>query len=167
MPKKKKSTTTVNVDAVKREVSKMAKEAQNNPSTPGPLSKTHSELEPGAVQRQSPLEQEMGTSKYHDMIHDHNSKNKHILDRLPFTFPKKKVVRSHLHVVIECSECGYEKIGSENTVGFICSKCNKYVIAVNPEAERRGYDSNLIVGFKGTTTDRLNKKEELDQKRRQ
>jgi len=167
MAKKKKSTTTVNVDAVKREVSKMAKEAQNNPAAPGPLSKSHAELAPGSVQRQSPLEQEMGTRNYHDMIHDHNSKNKHILDRLPFTFPKKRVVRSHLHVMIECSECGYEKVGSENTVGFVCPSCKKYVAAVNPEAELRGYDPDLIVGFKGTTTDRLNMKEELEQKRRQ
>ena len=129
MPKKKKSTSTVNVDAVKKEVNKMVKEAQNNPSTPGPLSKTHAELAPGSVRRESPLEQDMGTGKYKEMIHDHNEKNKHILDRLPFTFPKKKMVRSHLDVVISCSECGLEKIGSENTVGFTCPNCKKYVTA--------------------------------------
>jgi len=163
---KNKSTRTVNVDAVKKDVAKLVKENQSNPSTPGPLSKSHAELAPGSVQRQSPLEQEMGSRKYKDMIHDHNDKNKHILDRLPFTFPKKKVVRSHLTVVIECAECGLETIGSENTVGFTCSVCKKYVQAINPEAEVRGYDPDLVVGFRGTASDRLNMKEELERKKR-
>jgi len=167
MVKKKKATTTVNVDAVKKEVSKLVKESQGSPPTPGPLSKTHAELAPGSVRRESHLEQEMGTSKYRQMIQDHNEKNKHILDRLPFTFPRKKVVRSHLDVVVSCSECGLEKIGSENTVGFVCSNCKKYVTAINPEAELRGFDPDLIVGFRGTASDRLNKKEELERKKRQ
>ncbi len=161
---KPKPTTTVNVDAVRREAKKLAKESQ---STPGPLSKSHAELPSGVVRRESPLEQEMGSAKYKDMIHDHNDKNKHILDRLPFTFPKKKVVRSHLNVVIKCPECGLEKIGTENTVGFICPDCKKYVNAINPEAEARGYDPDLVVGFRGTATDRLNMKEKLERKRRQ
>lgn len=160
-----KSKPTVNVDAVKKEVSKMVKEVQTNPSTPGPLSKTHAEVAPGSVRRQSPLEQEMGSKKYREMIHNHNSKNKHILDRLPFTFPKKKIVRSHLSVVIECSECGYEKMGSENTIGFICPGCKKFVNAINPEAELRGYDPELVVGFKGSLSDKLDLKEELSKKK--
>ncbi len=164
---KNKSTRTVNVAAVKKDVAKLVKENQANPSTPGPLSKSHAELAPGSVQRQSPLEQEMGTRKYKDMIHDHNDKNKHILDRLPFTFPKKKMVRSHLTVLIKCAECGLETTGSENTVGFTCSRCKKYVSAINPEAEARGYNPDLVVGFRGTATDRLNKKEELEQKKSQ
>ena len=163
---KNKATRTVNVDAVKKDVAKLVKENQSNPSSPGPLSKSHAELAPGSVQRQSPLEQEMGSRKYKDMIHDHNDKNKHILDRLPFTFPKKKVVRSHLTVVIECAECGLETTGSENTVGFTCSVCKKYVQAINPEAEVRGYDPDLVVGFRGTASDRLNMKEELERKKR-
>ncbi len=162
---KNKSTRTVNVDAVKKDVAKLVKESQSAPLTPGPLSKSHAELAPGSVQHQSPLEQEMGTRKYKDMIHDHNSKNKHILDRLPFTFPKKKVVRSHLTVVIECAECGLETTGSENTVGFTCSNCKKYVQAINPEAENRGYDPDLVVGFRGTASDRLNMKEDLERKK--
>ncbi len=163
---KNKATRTVNVDAVKKDVAKLVKENQSSPSAPGPLSKSHAELAPGSVQRQSPLEQEMGSRKYKDMIHDHNDKNKHILDRLPFTFPKKKVVRSHLTVVIECAECGLETTGSENTVGFTCSVCKKYVQAINPEAEVRGYDPDLVVGFRGTASDRLNMKEELERKKR-
>jgi len=163
---KNKSTRTVNVDAVKKGVAKLVKESQSSPSAPSPLSKSHAELAPGSVQRQSPLEQEMGTRKYKDMIHDHNDKNKHILDRLPFTFPKKKMVRSHLTVVIECAECGLETTGSENTVGFTCSTCKKYVQAINPEAEIRGYDPELVVGFRGTASDRLNMKEELERKKR-
>jgi len=163
---KNKSTRTVNVEAVKKGVAKLVKESQSAPSAPGPLSKTHAELAPGSVQRQSPLEQEMGTRKYKDMIHDHNSKNKHILDRLPFTFPKKKVVRSHLTVVIECAECGLETTGSENTVGFTCSTCKKFVRAINPEAESRGYDPDLVVGFRGTASDRLQMKEDLERKKR-
>jgi len=161
---KTKPTTTVNVDAVRREAKKLAKETQS--STPGPLSKSHAELPSGAVRRESPLEQEMGSGKYKDMIHDHNDKNKHILDRLPFTFPKKKVVRSHLTVVIECAECGLETTGSENTIGFTCPDCKKYVRAINPEAEVRGYDPDLVVGFRGTASDRLNMKEELERKKR-
>ncbi len=164
---KTKSTRTVNVDVVKKEVAKLVKESQPSSSPSGPLSKSHAELAPGSVQRQSPLEQEMGSRKYKDMIHDHNDKNKHILDRLPFTFPKKRVVRSHLTVVIECAECGLETTGSENTVGFTCSNCKKYVSAINPEAESRGYNPDLVVGFRGTATDRLNKKEELEQKKGQ
>ncbi len=163
---KTKAKRTVNVDAVKKDVAKLVKESQSSPAAPGPLSKSHAELAPGSVQRQSPLEQEMGSRKYKDMIHDHNSKNKHILDRLPFTFPKKKVVRSHLTVVIECAECGLETTGSENTVGFTCSNCKKYVSAINPEAVARGYDPDLSVGFMGTASDRLRLKEELARKKR-
>jgi hypothetical protein len=166
MPKKK-TTSSVNVDAVKREVKKFVKDAQTNSPAPGPLSKTHAEVAPGTIQKQSPLEQDMGSAKYRQMIHDHNSKNKHILDRLPFTFPKKKVVRSHLDVVIQCAECGLEKIGSENTVGFVCTNCKKYVSAINPEAESRGFNPDLRVGFRGTASDRLNKKEKLGTKKGQ
>lgn len=161
-----KSKPTVNVDAVKKEVSRMVKDAQNNPSTPGPLSKTHAEVAPGSVRRESPLEQDMGSKKYKEMIHDHNSKNKHILDRLPFTFPKKKVVRSHLSILLECPECGYEKFGSEHTIGFICGGCKKYVNAKNPEAEIRGFDPDLVVGFQGSLSDKLDLKEELNKKKR-
>lgn len=167
MVKKVKTTSTVNVDAVKREVAKLVKESTSNPSTPGPLSKSHAELSSGVCRRESPVEQEMGSAKYREMIHDHNSKNKHILDRLPFTFPKKKVVRSHLDIVVQCAECEQEYIGSENTVGFICPKCKKYVNAINLEAEARGYDPDLRVGFRGTASDRLNAKEELARKKSQ
>lgn len=162
MPKKKKPTTTVNVDAVKRDAKKVGEKiSKANPEQFG------KELAPGSVRRESPLEQEMGSNKYRQMIHDHNDKNKHILDRLPFQFPKKKVVRSHLDVVVECSECGYQHVGSENTVGFICPKCKKYVSAVNPEAEARGYNPDLVVGFRGTASDRLRMKDELDKKKDQ
>lgn len=163
--KNKTSKKTVNVEAVKKEVSKLIKDSQNSPSASGPLSQSHAELPAGAVRRESPLEQEMGTNKYRDMIHDHNDKNKHILDKLPFTFPKKKIVRSHLNILLECPNCGDEKWGTENTVGFVCSSCKKYVSAKNPEAEARGYDPDLVVGFRGTAKDRLDLKEKLKKKK--
>ncbi len=163
--KNKTSKKTVNVAAVKKEVAKLVREAQNNSSMPGPLSQSHAELPAGAVPRESPLEQEIGTNKYRGMIHDHNEKNKHVLDRLPFTFPKKKIVRSHLNISLECPKCGAESWGSENTVGFVCNSCKKYVNAKNPEAEARGYNPELVVGFRGTIGDRLDLKEELKKKK--
>jgi hypothetical protein len=147
----KKAKTTVNVDAVKRDVKKFTKEfAQNTPPA-----QSHAELSAGTVNRQSPLEQDMGSRKYRDMIHGHNSKNKHILDRLPFTFPPKKKIRSHLSVSLACPECGAGSWGSEYTVGFICKGCNKFVKPINQEAESRGYDPTLNVGIFGTASDKL------------
>jgi hypothetical protein len=97
----KKPKTTVNVDAVKKDIQKAAKD-----------------LAVGIPRgrRESPKEQDMGSRKYREMIHDHNSKNKHALDRLPFTFPPKKKIRSHLDILLGCPECGKELWGSENTV---------------------------------------------------
>jgi len=170
MPKKNKSKpkTSVNVDAVRREASKMSKEAENKASSslPGDLSRTHSELAPGSVQRQSPLEQEMGSKNYKDMIHDHNDKNKHILDRLPFTFPKKSVVRSHRSdVPLECAECGYESYGSEYTCGKVCGGCKKVTKVINPEAIKRG-DRDFTPGMFATATDILRMKEEREQEKK-
>jgi ribosomal protein S27AE len=154
--KTSKSKTTVNVDAVRREARKMAKEAESKSSIKGPGGNEYAELAPGSVNRQSPLEKEMGTGKYRDMIHEHNDKNKHILDRLPFQFPKKKAIRSHLNIALECPECQETIWGSEHTVGVICGKCHKYVAPKNPEAEARGYDPDTKVGFRGTATDLIN-----------
>jgi hypothetical protein len=167
MPKKNKtkSKTSVNVDAVRREASKMAKDAENKASSslPGDLSRTHSELAPGSLQRQSPLEQEMGTKKYKDMIHDHNDKNKHILDRLPFTFPKKSVVRSHrTNVLVECVECGHESYGSEHTYMKVCEGCKKSTKVINPEADARGEDRDFTPGMFASASDIL----EMREKRR-
>jgi hypothetical protein len=167
MPKKNKTKakTSVNVDAVRREASKMSKEAENKASSslPGDLSRTHSELAPGSVQRQSPLEQEMGTKKYKDMIHEHNDKNKHILDRLPFTFPKKSVVRSHrTNVLVECAECGHESYGSEHTYMKVCEGCKKSTKVINPEAEARGEDRDFTPGMFASASDIL----EMREKRR-
>lgn len=156
--KTSKNKTTINVDAVRREARKMAKEAESKSSIKGPGGSEYSELAPGSVNRKSPLEQEMGTSKYRDMIHDHNDKNKHVLDRLPFQFPKKKTLRSHINVALECPECQETIWGNEHTVGVICGKCHKYVAPRNPEAEARGYDPNFKVGFRGTANDRINNK---------
>jgi len=162
MPKKNRPKKTVNVDAVKKEVSKMAKEiAKSAPNEQG-----HVELPSGVSKRQSPLEQDMGSRKYREMIHDHNDKNKHILDRLPFTFPKKSVVRSHMNVVVECVECGYQHVGSEHTYGMTCPECKTYRRVKNPEAEKRGEASpekdEERVGMFGTASDLL----ELREKRR-
>jgi len=170
MPKKNKTKkkTSVNVDAVRREVSKMAKDASDKPSSslPGHLADSHSELAPGSVQRQSPLEQEMGSKKYKDMIHEHNDKNKHILDRLPFTFPKKSVVRSHRSdVPLECSECGYESYGTEYTYAKLCGGCKKSTKVINPEAIKRG-DRDFTPGMFATASDILRMKEEREKEKK-
>lgn len=169
MPRKNKNTSkrTVNVDAVKKEVQKLTSAYDPAPQNPGFSPGGFGEVAPGSVTRQSPLEQEMGTKKYREMIHGHNKKNEHILDRLPFTFPKKKVARSHLDVLLECPECHEPFVGTEYTVGFVCSGCKKYVSPKNPEAESRGYDPNLTVGVNGTAADRIRKKEELARKKGQ
>lgn len=165
MSPKKKNTpkTTVNVDAVKREVSKLTKEQPKGASTP--MGHDYVELDPGSVRRQSPLEQEMGTANYRDMIHSHNEKNKDWLDKLPFTFPKKKVVRSHLNVLIACVECGYQTTGTEHTVGFTCPQCRQYVSAINPEQEKRGYDPDAKAGIFGTANDLLDARERASKKK--
>lgn len=157
MPKKKNSPkTTVNVDAVKREVSKMGKQIAQTEDTP-----MGRELAPGSVRRESPLEQEMGTTKYREMIHEHNDKNKHILDRLPFTFPRKSVVRSNRSdVLIECVECGYQSYGSEYTYMKTCPDCKKSTKVINPEAEARGEDRDFTPGFLATSSDILRMREE-------
>ena len=166
MPKKPaKSKGTINVDAVRREAKKMAKQAESASSGRKFSDGPRGEVAPGSVQRQSPLEQEIGTDKYRKMIHEHNDKNKHILDRLPFQFPKKKMVRSHLDILLVCPECGAEKWGTENTVGFICSSCHKFVKPTNLEAESRGYNPDVNVGFRGTASDKLRLKEEADKKK--
>ena len=167
MPKKNKtkSKTSVNVDAVRREASRMAKDAENKSSSslPGDLARSHAEVAPGTIRRESPVEQEMGSSKYKQMIHDHNDKNKHILDRLPFTFPKKSVVRSHrTNVLVECAECGHESYGSEHTYMKVCEGCKKSTKVINPEAEARGEDRDFTPGMFATASDIL----ELREKRR-
>lgn len=163
MAKKNKPKTSVNVDAVRREASKMSKQAESKSSLPGPLANSHSELSPGTSTRQSPLEQGMGTKKYREMIHDHNDKNKHILDRLPFTFPKKSIVRSHRNVVVTCVECGHQHVGSEHTYGMACPECKAYRRVRNPEAEKRGEASAKededCVGMFGTASDLLELRE--------
>jgi hypothetical protein len=160
MVKNKRRKTTVNVEAVKKDVAKLAKDSiKQNPTD-------HVELAPGSVQRQSPLEQEMGSRKYKDMIHDHNDKNKHILDRLPFTFPKKSVVRSHRSdVPLECSECGYESYGSEYTYAKVCGGCGKSCKVINPEAVKRG-DRDFTPGMFATASDILRMKEEREQEKK-
>ncbi len=167
MARKSKSKTSVNVDAVRREAAKIVKDSKNKSSLPGDLARSHAELAPGSVRRESPTEQEMGTTKYHKMIHDHNDKNKHILDRLPFTFPKKRIVRSNQSIVVECVECGHQHVGSENTVGFCCPKCEQYRQVTNPEAEKRGYDPEFRPGIFATSSDILEMKEKRDKKKSQ
>ena len=132
MSKKNRPKTTVNVDAVKKDIKKVAKNITKSSPT------DHVELAPGSVRRESPLEQQMGSRKYREMIHAHNSKNKHILDRLPFTFPKKRKIRSHLDVALECPECGAYLSGSEQTYMVVCSSCKQVVKPYNHEAERLG-----------------------------
>jgi hypothetical protein len=143
MAKNKRPKTTVNVNAVKKDIKKMAKQIAKSE----PTQHTHAELAPGTVQRQSALEQDMGTAKYRQMIHDHNSKNKHILDRLPVTFPRKKKLRSNINTMLICPECNAYILGSEQTYMAICSSCKKLVKPHNPEAEARGYHSDKRVGM--------------------
>jgi len=158
--KTKKSAGSVNVDAVRREAQKLVKTYDPKPQNRGFGFDGSGEASPGSTKRQSALEQDIGTQKYREMIHDHNKKNEHILDKLPFQFPKKKMIRSHLNVTLECPNCQNQLWGTEHTVGVICNKCHKYVTPRNPEAELRGYDPSLVVGIDGTATDRLNLKEE-------
>lgn len=159
MAKPRKLKTTVNPDAVKREVTKLAR-SMSQEQAPGELG---SIIEPGTVRRESPLEQNMGTRKYHDMIHDHNDKNKHILDKLPFTFPKKRIVRSHRNIIVECVECGFQKYGSEHTYGITCPDCKTFRRVYNPESEARGEASpeeSESVGIFGTASDLLELREQ-------
>ena len=69
MSKNKKAKTTVNVDAVRKEAKKLAKQVANAEAP----NRTHAELAPGSVNRQSPLEQEMGSKKYKEMIHNRST----------------------------------------------------------------------------------------------
>jgi len=163
MGKPAKKKVSVNVDAVRREAKKLASSSPSASAAPNPFA----ELAPGSVKRQSPLEQSLGSDKYREMIHDHNDKNKHVLDRLPFQFPKKKTVRSHLDVLLECPECQNSIWGTENTVGVVCRCCNKFVKPRNLEAESRGYNPDLVIGIRGTVTDKLREKERLARKKGQ
>ncbi len=162
MAKTKRPKTTVNVAAVKKEAQKLAKEiARSNPTD-------HVELAPGTVKRESPLEQEMGSARYKQMIHNHNDKNSHILDRLPFTFPRKSVVRANRSdVLLECLECGYESYGSEYAYIKLCPGCAKSCKVINPEAEKRGEDRDFIPGIFATASDILQMKEERSKKNSQ
>lgn len=158
MVKKNKPRTTINVDAIKKGAQRLAKEITQG----SPNHQFGKELAPGSVRRESPREQEMGSSKYRKMIHDHNKNNKHILDRLPFTFPKKRKIRSHLHITLVCPECDEYLLGSENTYMVICTGCKKLVKPHNPEAERNGLHNDIKVGIFGTATDKLRLLEEKD-----
>jgi len=151
MPKKRTPRTTLNVDAVKKDVQRLAKATVENI----PAHESHAVLSPGAVRRESPLEQDMGTAKYRKMIHDHNKKNKDLHDKFPFSFEPKRKIRSHLNVGLECPECGAFLLGSEQTYLVICSECKELVKPHNPEAERRGIHTDIKVGFDGTATDKL------------
>ncbi len=164
MPKKNKSKTTVNVEAVKRETKKLAKSMARE-KAPGDMGTI---ISPGTIKRESKLEQEIGSSKYKQMIHDHNDKNKHILDRLPFTFPKKRIVRSNRSdVLVECIDCGYESYGSEYTYIKLCGGCGNSTKVINPEAEKRGEDRDFIPGMFATATDILRMREERQKKKGQ
>ncbi len=147
---KNKPKTSINIDAIKRDAKKIGGEISK--STPSSFGK---ELDAGISRRESPLEQQMG-SKYKEMIHQHNDTNKHILDRLPFTFPKKRVVRSHKsNVLVVCVECGYQSYGSEHTYMKVCGQCNKSTKVINPEADARGEDRDFTPGFLADASDIL------------
>ncbi len=164
MPKNNKRKTTVNVEAVKRETQRLAKSMAKE-QAPGDMGTV---ISPGTIKRESKLEQEMGSSKYKQMIHDHNDKNKHILDRLPFTFPRKRIVRSNRSdVLIECVDCGYQSYGSEYTYMKLCPGCAKSTKVINPEAEKRGEDRDFTPGIFATASDILKMREERDQKKGQ
>lgn len=122
----RKSKTTVNVDLVKKEAKKLAKDTVANM----PANQGYKELSPGSVSRQSPLEQDMGSSRYRQMIHDHNKKNEHILDKLPFTFPKKRIVRTQQNQAILCPKCEETCFIGDFTLLVICGRCQN-VFEVN------------------------------------
>lgn len=148
--------TTINVSAVKKDVQRMAKEIVSK----SPADQSHAVLPAGTVRRESPLEQQIGTNKYREMIHEHNNKNKDLHEKLPFIFMPKRKIRSHLDVGLECPECGAFLLGSEQTYLIICSSCKNLVKPYNPEAERRGIHTDLKVGIDGTATDKLRLLEE-------
>jgi hypothetical protein len=158
MSNKKKPAGSVNVDAIKRETQKMSREAESRAGKKSFGTGSGMSLAPGSTKRESPREQEMGTGKYRQMIHDHNDKNKHVLDRLPFTFPRKKMIRSNQTLVLICERCGETNFGTEHTVGLVCVGCKKYTSVKNEFAELLGYDPELKVGIDGTASDRVNKK---------
>jgi hypothetical protein len=160
--KNNKPRTSLNIDAIKRDSKKIgAQIAKSNPETFG------KELDSGTSRRESSLEQEMGSSKYKNMIHDHNDNNKHILDRLPFTFPKKRIVRSHRsNVLVECEECGYQSYGSEYTYMKKCEQCGKSTKVINPEAVARGEDRDFTPGFLASASDILNMREKREKQKK-
>lgn len=163
MPKKtKRPRTTLNVEAIKRDSKKVAHQiTQSNPELFG------KELVPGTSRRESPLEQELG-SKYKQLIHNHNENNKHSLDRLPFTFPKKSVVRSHKNsVLLECVECRYQSYGTEHTYMRGCPQCEKTTKVINPEAVARGEDRDFTPGFLATASDILRMRKKIDNNKSQ
>lgn len=147
---KKKAAGSVNVDAVARDVKKMVEAYDPTPQKFTP---------PPSVKRESPLEQQLGTEKYRHMIHDHNEKNKSFHERLPFTFPKKKAIRSNQNLPLVCENCEEINWGTEFTVGVICVGCKKYSKVKNLDAEFLGYNPDTCVGFQGTASDLINKKD--------
>ena len=157
MSKKTNTAGSVNVDAIKRDVKKMVGQYDPKPTTHRVGDKTFGELSPGTSTRQSTLEQDMGTSKYREMIHNHNNKNRDFLDKLPFTFPKKSKVSSHLNVMVFCVECGEANLGSENTFGAICTGCKKYNRMENPE--KTNHNLKSTPGFLATADDILKARE--------
>jgi len=54
-----------------------------------------------------------------DIKHDRHRKD------LPFSFGKPTKSRGH-NMVVSCDICGYVSTVNNNTVGKICSKCNKF-----------------------------------------
>jgi len=80
------------------------------------------ELSPGEVKRR--YEPEGGLKKHRERIHKESVYADSNLN-LPFKFSKpKKLGRREIK---RCSECGKQIHTSINTVGFICTNCNKFV----------------------------------------
>ena len=142
----------MNVDLVKKDIGRLARDAANKTSAPqGPMG--HAELPPGAIRRESPLEQDLGSAKYRKMIHEHNEKNGHVLDRLPFTFPKKKIVRTKEDRIFDCPKCGTGLLGGPTTYMITCSSCQN-MFKVNQES------FSPPVGIFNRASDLLGKSEE-------
>ena len=75
--------------------------------------------------RESVLEQQMGPRQYREMIHrgskEADQKN------LPFTFPKKSLIKGGKTVWYICDSCGKSLAGSKKTYIIICSSCKKLI----------------------------------------
>jgi formylmethanofuran dehydrogenase subunit E len=79
------------------------------------------ELTPGSTDRR--YEPNSGLKKHREKIH-RDSKFADNNKSLPFSF--RKPIKPKKSKLIKCSNCGNISNANTNTVGIICSNCNKF-----------------------------------------